>query len=102
MSQERDNAVQEYFLRAFVALRLYEEFQFPIRLERLYTKIAEGAGVVPNWDLTNQIGGWKADIALDQSGLPPALIELKIFDEPRPAAAIEEDVRKLRSLRKIT
>jgi hypothetical protein len=101
MSEEPDNRVQEYFLRTCIALGLYERFRCGVQLETLYTDVATSLGVPGGSELTNKIGGCKADIAVFQNGLPHAIIELKILDEPRPLWKVEDDVRKVRRLGEI-
>jgi hypothetical protein len=101
ISQEPDNEVPEYFLGSFIALGLYERFQYGVHLEHLYTDVATILGVPRSSELTNKIGGQRADIALYEDGSPAAIIELKLLDERHPLVNIEADALKVRRLRDI-
>lgn len=101
ISGDPDNNVPEYFLGSCIAERLHERFQCQTHLEHLYAEIARDLGVPASWNLTRSIGGWRADIALIQPDLPPAIIELKILDERRPLDDVGSDARKLRKFAEI-
>lgn len=101
ISGEPDNNVPEYFLGSCIAERLYERFRCRTHLEHLYTDIARDLGIPASGNLTRSIGGWRADIALVQPDLPPALIELKILDESRTLDDVGSDARKLRKFAEI-
>jgi hypothetical protein len=98
ISQEPDNEVPEYFLGSFIALGLYERFQCGVHLEHLYTDVATSVGVPRSSELTNKIGGQRADVALYKDGFPIAIIELKLLDERHPLVNIEADALKVRKL----
>jgi hypothetical protein len=101
ISGEPDNNVPEYFLGSCIAERLHEQFQCRVHLEHLYTDIARDLGIPASWNLTRSIGGWRADIALMQPDVPPAITELKILDEAHPPSDVENDARKLRKFAEI-
>jgi hypothetical protein len=100
-SQEPDNEVPEYFLGCFIALGLYERFQCGVRLEHLFTDVATILGVPRSSELTNKIGGQRADVALYEDGFPLAIIELELLDEVHPLVNIEADALKVRRLGEI-
>jgi hypothetical protein len=90
-----DNEVPEAFLSGFIASRLHDRFGCPVHVERSYMTIAKDIGVEPSPELEAEIGGYRADVAMYQEGLPPAIIELKIFDEGCQLSSIRDDLDKM-------
>jgi hypothetical protein len=91
ISEGQDNELPEHFLSAFIALRLYEAFRKPVHMERLYTILAHDLGIPLSDHLINQVGAYRADVAVYDSPSAPAIIELKIFDERRDTSLILYD-----------
>ena len=60
-----------------------------------------GARITPDVlpDLVNDLGGLRADVAMYQSDLPPAVIELKILDEGTRPLSIVSDRLKIERLK---
>jgi hypothetical protein len=88
-----DNEIPESFLRGFVALRLHERFGHQVHVERLYTTMALELGMELTPELSNFLGGSRADVAVYENGQPSAIVELNIFDavSPLPSVGLELD-----------
>lgn len=101
ISHEPDNEIPEVFLGGFMAPRLHDRFDCPAHVERSYLLLANREGVRVTNDLIKKLGGLRADLALNQAGFPPAVIELKIFDEGGSPSDVVGDVFKVRRLAEV-
>jgi hypothetical protein len=97
-----DNELPESFLRSFVALRLHERLGYQVHVERLYTAMALDLGMPITPDLVAVLGGFRADIAVYESGRPFAIVELKIFDAASPLPSLGLELDKAQILARFT
>ena len=64
--------------------------------------MASDLGQVVDLDLVDEMGGWRADVAVYEQGKPTAVIELKIHDETRLEGLVLRDLNKVRMLSRRT
>ena len=98
ISGRHDNELPEQFLGGFIAPRLHDRFHQPVHIELRYTTLAEQMGAQPTPDVINQIGDYRADIAICDPLSPPVIVELKVFDEGTKISAILYDRDKAEKL----
>ncbi len=96
-----DNELPESFLRNFVALRLHEQFRHQVHVERLYTAMALDLGIPLMPDIVNVLDGFRADVAVYESGQPVAVIALKIFDAASPLPSMGAEIDKAQILARL-
>lgn len=101
ISSGLDNSMPEVFLGGFISSRLYNEFHCPVHIERHYLTVARELKVAITKEMVENVGGYRADLALYPSGGPPAIVEFKIFDEGRGLPGVLADVAKMKKLAEI-
>jgi hypothetical protein len=99
---EFDNRLPEVFLGGSIARGIHDDFKVHVRVECYFTEMARNLGQAVDLDLVSEMGGWRADVAVYERGKPTAIIELKIYDEARPAGLVLRDLTKVRALSKRT
>jgi len=95
---EHDNRVPELFLGGWLARGIYRDLGCHAHIEHYYTTIAIELGKQSGAELVESLGGWRADVALYDGGVPKAIIEIKKYDEGGNDALIRRDLNKMRSL----
>ena len=102
ISQRPDNELPEVFLGGYVAPRLYDQFHCPVHVEYNYLLLASSRKVQITQNVVNQIGNFRADIAIYPAGEMPLIIEFKVFDERRQPSSIVKDLDKMKTLSRLT
>lgn len=64
--------------------------------------MAKQLGIKVTTDLLNELGGFRADIAVYHDELPFAIIELKILDEGQQPASVVADLAKAQKIVRIS
>ncbi len=100
--EQSDDAIPEIFLGSFIAVQLYERFGCQVHIERRYTTMAEELGIVLSEDeLTKEMGGEKADLAVYENQHPSHIVEFKIFKKGRNQLdSLVDDLEKAKRLAK--
>ena len=97
---ENDNELPEVFLGSFIAPRLYDRFQSPVKVETHYSVLAKESGHdLTEW-LLIELGRLRADITVFPPDSPAIIVELKIFDEGTQLSSIANDLSKMAKLTK--
>jgi hypothetical protein len=98
ISRQQDNEVPEVFLGGFIAPHLHDQFDCPVHIEHNYLCVASNLEVAITPDLVKKVGYFRADIAMYPDGLPPVIIELKVFDEGCQPSSVLGDLLKIKKL----
>jgi hypothetical protein len=91
-----DNEVPEIYLGGFIANGLHRDKYDKIHVEKYYISIAKDLNIPIDDALIKTFGGQRADIAVYRNDMPPAIVELKIFDEAQNASKIVADRDKMK------
>ncbi|WP_291367519.1 hypothetical protein [Acetobacter sp. UBA5411] len=100
---QQDNEMPEIFLGGQIAIGLNRDFGLQAHVERPYLRIMNELGLTINDQIIEDMGSFRADIALYREEKPLAIIELKICDErDRRGGKLLADLEKMKLLSRQT